>query len=202
MVGVGVFFLVGVQWWKFAICAILLLSAMPFIWKYGLHDYQKKRIEVFLNPTDDPLKSGYNIIQSKIAIGSSGFLGRGYLKGTQNQLAFLPEKQTDFIFTTFTEEMGFVGGTFVILSYMMLIGFIFWVAFKTRNTFSKVVAVGIGFIFFFHVFVNIGMVIGILPVVGIPLPLMSYGGTITALSLVMIGFVLNSDLYQETDIKK
>ncbi|MDD2839724.1 MAG: rod shape-determining protein RodA [Rickettsiales bacterium] len=200
-IGTSILFLVGVQWWKFAICGILFISVLPFAWKYALHDYQRKRIEVFLNPESDPLGSGYNITQSKIAIGSGGFLGKGYLKGTQSQLAFLPEKQTDFIFTTYTEETGFVGGIFIIGLYSTLASFAFWSAFKSRYTFSRVIIAGVGFLMFFHVFINIGMVMGILPVVGVPLPLFSYGGTITVISLLSFSFLLNADLYKDTEIK-
>ncbi len=200
-IGISILFIVGVQWWKFAICGVLFISALPFTWKYALHDYQRKRIEVFLNPENDPLGSGYNITQSKIAIGSGGFLGKGYLKGTQSQLAFLPEKQTDFIFTTYTEETGFIGGIFIITLYSILTGFSFWLSFKSKYTYSRIIIAGVGFIMFFHVFVNIGMVMGILPVVGVPLPLFSYGGTITAISLLSFSFLLNADLYKDAEIK-
>lgn len=201
IIGISMFFVVGVQWWKFAICGALFLSILPFAWKYGLHDYQKKRIEVFLNPESDPLGSGYNITQSKIAIGSGGFFGKGYLKGTQSQLAFLPEKQTDFIFTMSTEEIGFVGGVYIISLYLIITAFAFWIAFKSKYTFGRLMASGVGFILFFHVFINIGMVMGILPVVGVPLPLMSYGGTITVTSLISFGFLLNADLYRDQEIR-
>jgi len=200
-IGVGILFVIGVQWWKFAICGILFLSALPFVWKYALHDYQRKRVEVFINPESDPLGSGYNITQSKIAIGSGGFLGKGYLKGTQSQLAFLPEKQTDFIFTMSTEEIGFVGGVYIISLYLIITVFIFWIALKSKHTFGRIMASGVGFVLFFHVFINMGMVMGILPVVGVPLPLMSYGGTITATSLISFGFLLNADLYKDEEIK-
>ncbi len=200
-IGIGVLFVVGVQWWKFVICGVLFLSALPFAWKYALHDYQRKRVEVFINPESDPLGSGYNITQSKIAIGSGGFLGKGYLKGTQSQLAFLPEKQTDFIFTMSTEEIGFVGGLYIISLYLIITAFIFWIAFRSKYTYARIMASGVGFILFFHVFINIGMVMGILPVVGVPLPLMSYGGTITATSLIAFGFLLNADLYKDEEIK-
>ena len=168
----------------------MFFSALPFAWKYGLHDYQKKRIEVFINPEGDPLGSGYNIRQSKIAIGSAGFWGKGYLKGTQSQLAFLPEKQTDFIFTTYTEETGFAGGVFIISLYLLLTCFTFWTAFKSKYTYARITIAGVGFIIFFHTFVNIGMVMGILPVVGVPLPLFSYGGTITIMSIILFSFLL------------
>ena len=201
LLGIGVFFVVGVQWWKFGICGLIFLLALPLAWKYGLHDYQKKRIEVFINPESDPLGSGYNITQSKIAIGSGGFYGKGYLKGTQGQLAFLPEKQTDFIFTMSTEEIGFIGGVSIITLYLIISGFAFWTAFKSKYTFGRLMATGTGFILFLHVFINIGMVMGILPVVGVPLPLMSYGGTITATSLISFGFLLNADLYKDKELK-
>ena len=201
VVGGSVLFIVGVQWWKFGICLVLLLCAFPVVWKYTLHDYQKKRLEVFLNPESDPLGSGYNITQSKIAIGSGGFFGKGYLKGTQSQLSFLPEKQTDFIFTMSTEEIGFVGGFFIIVLYTAITGFVFWTAFNTKHTFNRIITCGVGAIVFFHVFINIGMVMGILPVVGVPLPLMSYGGTMTVISMISFSFLLNADLYRDGEIK-
>lgn len=201
VVGGSILFLVGIQWWKFAICGILFFSSVPFVWKYALHDYQRKRVEVFLNPESDPLGSGYNITQSKIAIGSGGFFGKGYLKGSQSQLAFLPEKQTDFIFTTYTEEMGFVGGMFIISLYLILTAFVFWLSFKSKYTYGRVIIAGVGFIMFFHIFINIGMVMGLLPVVGVPLPLFSYGGSITVISLLSFSFVLNADLYKDKEIR-
>lgn len=202
VIGAGIMFTAGVQWQKFAICFAIAVVAFPFAWRYGLHDYQKKRLEVFINPEKDPLGSGYNIMQSKIAIGSGGFFGKGYLKGTQSQLAFLPEKQTDFIFTMITEEIGFIGGTTIIIIYIIMLGFMTMIAFNSEYTFGRIIAVGVNFIFFFHVFINIGMVIGILPVVGVPLPFMSYGGTIMATSLMSFGFILNADIYKNTEIKK
>jgi rod shape determining protein RodA len=117
-IGVCILFIAGIQFWKFAICGILVILLFPIAWKYALHDYQKKRIEIFLNPESDALGAGYNIVQSKITIGSAGVYGKGYMKGTQSKLSFLPEKQTDFIFATFVEEIGFIGGTFLILLYL------------------------------------------------------------------------------------
>jgi len=201
VMGITVLFAVGVQWWKFALSGILGLSGLPFLWKYFLHNYQKKRILTFFNPEADPLGSGYNITQSKIAIGSGGFFGKGYLKGTQGQLAFLPEKQTDFIFTMLTEELGFIGGAMVIILYSLLIGYALAIGVKCRHTYGRVIAVGIASMVFFHAFINIAMVMGMLPVVGAPLPLLSYGGTITMVSLVGFGFILNADLYKKTEIK-
>lgn len=201
VIGIGMLFIAGVQWWKFAICGILFLSSLPFVWKYGLHDYQKKRVEVFLHPEEDPLESGYNITQSKIAIGSGGLYGKGYLKGTQGQLSFLPEKQTDFIFTIFAEEIGFFGIISLIIMYIIMLSTIFWISFKSKYTYGKLFASGLGLIVFLHIFINIGMVTGLLPVVGVPLPLISYGGTMTVVTLISFSFILNVDIYKEEEIK-
>jgi len=192
--GIIILFVAGVQWWKFAICFVIFISSLPFVWKYGLHDYQRKRVEIFLNPEASSLNEGYNIMQSRIAIGSGGFFGKGYLQGTQNQLSFLPERQTDFVFTTYAEERGFVGGVFVICLYFAIITYASWISFKSRNMFDKIISFGSCFILFAHSFINIGMVMGILPVVGVPLPLMSYGGTIVLISLVLLSFLLNIDM--------
>lgn len=201
LIGVTIFFVAGVQWWKFAICGGLMLASIPFAWRYGLRDYQKHRVMVFLNPESDPLGRGYNITQSKIAIGSGGLMGRGFLKGTQGQLTFLPEKQTDFIFTMLSEEMGFLGSGFVIVLYLGLTAYIMAIGLNSKNSFSKILVTGIGAMIFFHTVINIGMVMGLMPVVGAPLPLFSYGGTITAIALMAFGFVLNAQMYQDTTIK-
>ncbi len=200
MIGVGILFLVGVQYWKFILCGVLVLSSIPIAWNYVIRDYQKKRVEIFLNPESDPLGHGYNITQSKIAIGSGGFLGKGYLKGTQSSLSFLPEKQTDFIFTMYTEEMGFIGGLFLIMLYFFLLFSIFSIAFKSRFTYNRIVAFGLGMMLFLHVFINIGMIMGLMPVVGVPLPFMSYGGTITVSFLIAFGFILNTEVYRNEEI--
>jgi len=201
IIGITILFAVGVQWWKFVASGILSLSAIPFLWRYFLHDYQKRRILIFFNPEADPLGSGYNITQSKIAIGSGGFFGKGYLKGTQGQLAFLPEKQTDFIFTMLSEELGFIGGAVVIILYSLIIGYALTIGIKCRHTYGRVIAVGFTSMIFFHAFINIAMVMGILPVVGAPLLLLSYGGTITMVSLIGFGFLLNTDLYKKAEFK-
>jgi rod shape determining protein RodA len=201
IIGITILFAVGVQVWKFAAIGIVGLTALPFVWKYFLHVYQRQRILIFFNPEADPLGSGYNIIQSKIAIGSGGFLGKGLLRGTQGQLAFLPEKQTDFIFTMLSEELGFVGGAIVIALYLLLICYTLAVGIRCRHTYGRIIAVGIASMIFFHVFINIAMVMGVLPVVGAPLPLLSYGGTISMVTLVGFGFLLNADLYKNIEIK-
>lgn len=199
IVGISILFLAGVRLWKFIIVGIMGVIAIPFLWIFFLYDYQKQRILTFLNPDSDPLGSGYNIIQSKIAIGSGGITGKGYLKGTQGQLNFLPEKQTDFIFTMLSEELGLIGSLSTIIIYSVIIGIGIYIAMTTRHQYGRLLVMGIINIFFVHMFVNIGMVTGILPVVGAPLPLISYGGTITASMLIGFGLILNVDLNKNYD---
>lgn len=194
-----VFFATGVSWWKFVVVIVAVISSIPLIWM-GLHDYQKRRVETFINPDSDPMGAGYNILQSKIAIGSGGLTGKGYLKGTQSHLNFLPEKQTDFIFTMIAEEFGFVGGALLISIYGLIIFYGLFIASTAKSHYGKLIAVGITSMLFFHVFVNIGMVMGLLPVVGAPLPLLSYGGTIMMTMLIAFGFLLNVGVYSETEI--
>lgn len=194
-----ILFIAGVKAWKFILTGILALIAVPFLWIFVLYDYQKQRILTFLQPDNDPLGSGYNIIQSKIAIGSGGFFGKGYLQGTQGQLNFLPEKQTDFIFTMLAEELGIIGALTTIAIYCIMIFLSTKEALKIKHQFGKLIVIGITNILFIHMFVNIGMTTGILPVVGAPLPFISYGGTITATILIGFGFLLNSMLYKNVE---
>ena len=196
VVGVIVSFSAGVKKRNFLATGILGLAAVPVIWIFVLYDYQKRRVLTFLNLENDPLGSGYNIMQSKIAIGSGGVTGKGYLLGTQGQLNFLPEKQTDFIFTMLAEEAGFLGAITTIAIYCLLIFFGTVSAMRTNHQFGKLLIIGIINILFIHMFVNIGMTSGLIPVVGAPLPFISYGGTITATMLIGFGFLLNSDLYR------
>lgn len=195
-VGVLVMFIAGVKKRNFIFTGIMGLSAIPLIWIFVLYDYQKRRVLTFLNLDNDPLGSGYNIMQSKIAIGSGGLTGKGYLKGTQGQLNFLPEKQTDFIFTMLAEETGFIGAVLTIALYCLLIFLGTMASIRISHQFGKLLTIGIINILFIHMFVNIGMTSGLLPVVGAPLPFISYGGTITATMLIGFGFLLNSDLYR------
>ena len=169
---------------------VVLLICLPMGW-FSLKDYQKNRIQSFLDPSRDPLGSGYHVIQSKIAIGSGKMFGKGFLKGTQNDLAFLPEQHTDFIFSVLAEEWGFVGSIIVIVTYLMLILWILYVANSSKDVFSKTVSVGICAMIFWQVVINIGMVMGLMPVVGVTLPLISYGGSSIVTSLIGIGIVLN-----------
>jgi rod shape determining protein RodA len=185
MLGGAMFFAAGVRWWKFALVALPIPLAVRVAFAH-LHDYQRARIETFLHPESDPLGAGYNIIQSKIALGSGGMWGKGFLHGTQAHLDFLPEKQTDFIFTTIGEEFGLVGSLAVmaLLTLIVLGGML--IALRCRNQFGRLVALGISFNFFLYVFVNIAMVMGAIPVGGVPLPLISHGGS--AMMTVMLGF--------------
>jgi rod shape determining protein RodA len=166
------------------------LASLPLGW-FNLKDYQKERVMTFLNPSDDPLGRGYHIIQSKIAIGSGGFWGKGFLHGTQTRLHFLPEQHTDFIFSAFAEQWGFVGCLLLLAGYLLVIFWAFNISSRAKNTFGMVVALGITYLFFWHVLINIGMCLGLLPVVGIPLPLFSYGGSFLLVMLLGLGLLLN-----------
>ncbi len=172
------------------LCAIIL--PLPFLWNF-LRDYQKQRLLVFLNPNIDPLGAGYTVIQSKIAIGSSGFFGKGWLGGTQSQLHFLPESHTDFIFATFSEEWGFLGCCVLFIMYYLLIRQGFGIAQRTRDSFGKLLAYGISLMLAIQIFINISMNLGLAPVVGLPLPLMSYGGSSILVTFIALGILANID---------
>jgi rod shape determining protein RodA len=197
-VSIWIAFAAGVRWRYFLTAATLLLIALPFGWSI-LHDYQKQRVMTFLDPAADPLGSGYNIMQSMIAIGSGGLHGKGFLQGSQAQLDFLPEKQTDFIFTMLTEEFGFIGGMGVLIGYTILILYAMAVAIRARHMFGSLVAHGVAALLFLHMTINIAMVMGLIPVVGIPLPLLSYGGSI--LMTVMFAFGLLLNIWVHRDVK-
>ncbi len=176
VIGLAIMFLAGVHLLYFLGGAAGVVMAVPYAWSM-LHPYQRKRLEVFLNPETDPLGAGYHIAQSKIALGSGGLTGRGFMNGTQSQLDFLPEKRTDFIFTMFAEEWGFIGslvliGLFAALTLMLLV-----MASRCASPFSRLVIAGTGVMIFIYTFINVAMVSGLVPVVGVPLPLVSYGGT-------------------------
>ena len=167
------------------------IASLPFIYKYGLDEYQQKRIQVFLNPNLDPLNRGYNVIQSKIAVGSGQLWGKGYLEGTQNQMGFLPTKYTDFIFSVISEEFGFIGSMIIVVLLFALIWRCFTIAKRADNAYGRYICIGVGSMFLFHVFENVGMCIGLTPVTGIPLPFMSYGGTSLVTNMIAIGLVLS-----------
>jgi rod shape determining protein RodA len=171
---------------------------LPFAWHH-LKDYQKNRILMFLNPESDPLGAGYHILQSKIALGSGGLFGRGFLEGTQSHLNFLPEKQTDFIFTMLAEELGLVGGLVLLGLYTLVFVYGFAIALRSRSHFGRLLGLGVTINFFLYVFINTAMVMGLIPVVGVPLPLISYGGT--AMLTVMFGFGLLISVYIHRDTR-
>ena len=198
MVGGTVMAGAGVRWWKFALIIAVLAVAGPLIYHH-LHDYQRARIVTFMNPGSDPLGAGYNIIQSKIALGSGGFSGQGYLHGTQNQLNFLPEKQTDFVFTIIAEEFGFIGSVAVLALLFCIPAIALYTAIRCEHQFGRLVALGIGANFFLYCFVNLSMVMGLIPVGGVPLPLISYGGS--ALTAVMLGFGVLMSIHIHRDVE-
>ncbi len=192
-------FVVGVQWWKFAVVGALGVALLPVAWNF-LHEYQQNRVLTFLNPERDPLGAGYHIIQSKIAFGSGGIFGKGFLHGTQTHLNFLPEKHTDFIFTMFSEEFGMVGSLSLVLLNIVVIAMGYLFAFRISNYFAKLVVIGLNTNYFLYVFINIAMVMGILPVVGIPLPLISYGGTVMFSIMASFGIILCMKINQDNDV--
>ena len=197
----AMFFLAGVRIWKFLVVGLISLSAIPVIWSM-LHVYQKKRIMTFLSPESDPLGSGYHALQSFIALGSGGVSGKGFLKGTQSHLSFLPEMQTDFIFTMYAEEFGLIGGILLILLYTTVVAYTFAIAMRSRNHFGRLVCMGIATMFFLYFFVNIAMVTGLTPVVGVPLPLISYGGTAMMTVLIGFGLVMNISIHRDMLISR
>lgn len=201
MTGGSLFFLSGTSLWVFGTALVVAGASIPLLWSF-LYDYQKQRIFMFLDPSQDSLGAGYHITQSKIALGSGSFMGKGFMQGTQAYLNFLPEKQTDFIFTLLCEEWGFLGGAFLILLYAVLISLCFRVALMAQNDFGRYVVSGIAVTFFLYMFINIAMVMGLLPVVGIPLPLVSYGGTAMLTLLIGFGFLLNVGLHQSLKIPR
>ena len=177
LIGAGsLFFLAGVRLWIFGAGILAALATVPFAWHY-LHDYQRERILTFLNPERDPLGAGYHILQSKIALGSGGMFGKGFLQGTQSHLNFLPEMQTDFIFTSLAEEFGLVGALGLLALYVCMLAYAVAIALRSRSQFGRLLGMGIAATFFVYFFINIAMVTGLVPVVGVPLPLVSYGGT-------------------------
>ena len=194
-----IFFLAGVRTWKFGLVIGAILAAMPLAWTM-LHGYQKNRILTFLNPESDPLGAGYHIMQSKIALGSGGVFGKGYLSGTQSHLNFLPEKQTDFIFTMLAEEFGMVGGLLLLGIYAIVLIYSFAIALRVHNQFGRLITLGIAGTFFFYVFINIAMVMGLVPVVGVPLPLVSNGGTAMLSLMIGFGFILCAYVHRDVRV--
>ena len=188
--GGGVLFFAGLSWQLMLFSVAILAALAPIIWHF-MHDYQRDRVLTFLNPEADPLGRGYHIIQSKIAIGSGGIYGKGWLGSTQSELDFLPESSTDFIFAVFAEEFGLLGCLGLLTLYLMIIARCLYIAAQAHDTYCRLLASSLAFTFFVYVFVNIGMVIGVLPVVGVPLPLISYGGTSIVTLLSGFGILMS-----------
>ena len=197
--GIAMLFVVGVRIWMFILGTFMTIGAIIPLWQFVLRDYQKARLLTFINPERDPLGAGYHILQSKIALGSGGLFGKGFMGGSQSHLSFLPEKQTDFIFTMLAEEFGLVGGLLLITLYILLLVYAFVMSLRCRSQFGRLIGIGVSTSFFLNVFVNIAMVMGLVPVVGMPLPLISYGGT--AMLTLMFSFGLLLCVYIHRDVQ-
>jgi rod shape determining protein RodA len=200
--GISLLFLAGLSWWWIAPAVGAVAAAVPLAWRFFLHDYQKQRVMTFLNPESDSLGAGWNITQAKIAIGSGGLTGKGYLQGSQSRLNFLPEKHSDFIVTNYAEEFGFVGSIALLLLFAVVIGYGVQIAVSARSQFARLVAMGLTLNFFFYILINGAMVMGLIPVVGIPMPLLSYGGT--AMLSVMFGFgiLMSVHVHRQVEIPR
>ena len=188
--GIIVMFLAGVRLWLFIGAGVATLAAMPLAWSM-MHDYQRKRVLIFLDPASDPRGAGYHITQSKIAIGSGGFDGKGYLNGTQSHLDYLPELHTDFIFATMAEEWGLIGGLFIIVGFGIILAWGIRVAMASKTQFERLLALGLTSTLFFYLAINMMMVMGLAPVVGIPLPLISWGGSAMMTVLILLGVIMS-----------
>jgi rod shape determining protein RodA len=202
MDGVSMLFLAGLSWYWIIPAVSAIVTAIPLAWRFVLHDYQKARVMTFLNPEADALGAGWNITQAKIAIGSGGLSGKGFLQGTQSRLNFLPEKQTDFIWTSLCEEFGFVGAIAMLVLFATVIFYGVQIAMSARSQFARLLSMGITLNFFFYIMINGLMVMGLIPVVGIPMPLLSYGGT--AMLTVMFGFglLLSVHVHRQVEIPR
>tara|TARA_Y100000588_G_scaffold251576_1_gene266055 strand:+ start:2563 stop:3681 length:1119 start_codon:yes stop_codon:yes gene_type:complete len=197
--GTVMLFLAGIRVWKLGVAFAGLLGAIPVAWQF-LREYQKTRILTFINPESDPLGAGYHILQSKIAFGSGGLFGKGFLGGTQGHLNFLPEKQTDFIFTMLAEEFGLAGGIALLLLYFILMAHGTVLSLRCNSQFGRMIGMGIVTTFFLYVFINMAMVMGLVPVVGVPLPLISYGGSAMLTLMFGFGLMLNAHIHRHVQI--
>ena len=199
-IGIAMLFAIGVRIWIFVVGIFLSVAAIIPLWQFVLRDYQKARLLTFISPDTDPLGAGYHILQSKIALGSGGLFGKGFLQGSQSHLNFLPEKQTDFIFTMLAEEFGLIGGLVLILLYIMLLVYALFISLRCRSQFGRLMGIGISSSFFLSIFINIAMVMGVIPVVGMPLPLISYGGTAMMTLLFSFGLLLGVYIHRDVPI--
>lgn len=201
MAGAGLVFIAGAPLWLFITGIGLAIAAVPIGWQF-LHDYQKQRVWTFLDPESDPLGAGYHITQSKIALGSGGMYGKGLMQGTQSRLNFLPEKQTDFIFTLYAEEWGLMGGIALLTLFALIFLACLRIALRCRHNFGRYLAAGLTISFSLHIFINIGMVMGLLPVVGVPLPMVSYGGTAMWATLAGFGLIMSCHVYRHSKVTR
>jgi len=197
--GLVIFFIAGVRMWKFILLFLGGIALVPIIWQFLL-EYQKKRILTFLSPEIDPLGAGYHLMQSKIALGSGGFYGKGFIQGSQSHLNFLPEIQTDFIFTMLAEEFGLLGGLVVLLLFFLISCYGLILSFFMASKFARFLTIGMITTLFFYVFINIGMVMGLLPIVGVPLPFISYGGSALLTSMTAIGLIISCHVHRDVII--
>jgi rod shape determining protein RodA len=197
LIGASVMFIAGIPWWIFAGAAGALAAAAPLAFAL-MHDYQRKRVLIFLNPEADPLGAGYHVTQSKIAIGSGGIFGKGYLQGSQSHLDYLPEGHTDFVFATMVEEWGLIGGLILIMAFYLVVRWGMRVSMNARTRFSQLTAAGLTATIFFYVSINLMMVMGLAPVVGVPLPLVSYGGSAVMTIMLSLGMLMALERQQRT----
>lgn len=201
MGGGALLFVAGVRLWMFLVAGVSAIACLPIAWSF-MHEYQRKRVLTFLDPDRDPLGAGYHITQSKIAIGSGGLFGKGFLKGTQSSLNFLPEKQTDFIFTTFVEEWGMIGAFGLLVLFALVLIWGFSIAFRCQHHFGRLLALGVTALMFLYVFINSAMVMGLLPVVGVPLPLVSNGGTAMVSVMFACGLLIGVNVYRDAQLPR
>ena len=199
--GAALLFVAGVRIWMFLAAGISAVACLPVAWSF-MHEYQRKRVLTFLDPDRDPLGAGYHITQSKIAIGSGGLFGKGFLQGTQSSLNFLPEKQTDFIFTTFVEEWGMIGACVLLALFALVLVWGFSIAMRSQHHFGRLVALGVTAMMFLYVFINTAMVMGLLPVVGVPLPLVSNGGTAMVSVMFACGLLIGVNVYRDAQLPR
>jgi rod shape determining protein RodA len=199
--GGAILFLAGLSWWYLGAALAAGIAAIPVAWRV-LKDYQKDRVLTFLNPDRDPMGAGYHTLQSKIGLGSGGLVGKGYLNSSQARLDFLPEKQTDFIFTILGEEFGFLGTFTILCLYAIILGYGVSIAFSSRSQFGRLVAMGVCMTFLFYVAINTAMVVGLVPVVGVPLPLISYGGTAIMTIMFGMGLIMSVHVHRAIDISR
>lgn len=197
----AMFFMAGAPIWLFLLGIGGVAASIPVAWQF-LHEYQKRRVMTFMNPEEDPLGAGYNIIQSKIALGSGGISGKGFLEGTQSRLNFLPEKETDFIFTLWAEEWGLAGGVFLLGVIGMIMGYCFVLAMRARHNYGRYLILGLSVNFSLYIFINTAMVMGLIPVVGIPFPLVSYGGTSMLAAMIGFGLILSCNFSRDVNFRR